>query len=116
MDAKPIGQHEGRKYLRVIRPAGQIKVNTASGLVGLEVDVYAVLEAFKVTCPARQHAVKKLLCSGGRGKGSELADLVGALAAVSRAVELQKLRDAVSGAAQPTAADIPPGSDHYPTE
>jgi hypothetical protein len=117
MDPKPIGQHEGKKYLRVIYPAGGVEVRPKSELIGLEVDVYAVLEAFGVTCPARQHAVKKLLCAGLRGKGGELADLVGALAAVSRAVELQKVRDAVAGSGGPPApADIPPGSDHYPPE
>ena len=31
------------------------------------VDVYRVLELFNVTNPCLQHAVKKLLCAGGRG-------------------------------------------------
>ena len=31
------------------------------------VDVYRVLELFNVTDPCLQHAVKKLLCAGGRG-------------------------------------------------
>ena len=31
------------------------------------VDVYRVLELFEVTNPCLQHAVKKLLCAGGRG-------------------------------------------------
>lgn len=31
------------------------------------VDVYRVLELFEVVDPAIQHAVKKLLCAGGRG-------------------------------------------------
>ena len=31
------------------------------------VDVYRVLELFEVTDPCLQHAVKKLLCAGGRG-------------------------------------------------
>ena len=31
------------------------------------VDVYRVLELFDVSSPAIQHAVKKLLCAGGRG-------------------------------------------------
>lgn len=81
-----INEHEGSKYLRKIRSA----VTSDS----IQIDVYAVLEAFAVTCPARAHAIKKLLCAGGRGKGGQLADLIGADAAVSRAIELQKAREA----------------------
>jgi len=80
-----ISGHEGRKYLRPIESA-----QTPGSLV--YVDVYSVLEAFGVTCPARAHAVKKLLCCGNRGKGDALADLTGAAAAVSRAIELEHRR------------------------
>lgn len=79
-----IQEHEGKKYIRVICPADG---PAASAIL---VDVYAVLVAFDVTCPARQHAIKKLLCAGIRNKGSELSDLEGALAAVNRAIELQR--------------------------
>lgn len=65
------------KYLR------EIKVNN-NGMV----DVYAVLVAFNVTCPARAHAIKKLLCAGQRGKGSTKQDLREASQAVFRAIEL----------------------------
>lgn len=64
----------------------------------VEADVYAVLKAFAVTCPARAHAVKKLLCAGLRGKGSQVQDLVEARDAVSRAVEMQRA-DEPGGAA-----------------
>lgn len=83
-----IDQHEGKKYLRTIKSPVQD--------MSIQVDVYAVLIAFKVECPARAHAIKKLLCAGGRGKGSELDDLVGAMAALNRAIELQKDEDAAS--------------------
>ena len=53
------------------------------------IDVYDVLKAFNVTCPARQHAIKKLLCAGLRGKGDSLQDLTEAVQAVERAVELE---------------------------
>ena len=33
--------------------------------LGVVVDVYDVLEAFGVTCPARAHAIKKLLYMNG---------------------------------------------------
>lgn len=56
------------------------------------VDVYAVIETFQVTCPARQHAIKKLLCSGIRGKGDSLQDLTEARDAIDRAVQMEKSR------------------------
>lgn len=83
--AKTIHEHEGKKYLRQIR--------AVSSDSSCAVDVYAVIEAFGVTCPARAHAIKKLLCCGNRNKGSEMADLLGAEAAISRAIELQRNRD-----------------------
>jgi hypothetical protein len=52
------------------------------------VDVYSVLLTFAVTCPARQHAVKKLLCAGLRGKGDELQDLREARDAIDRAIQI----------------------------
>ena len=88
---KKITEHEGVKYQRVIYPAdGQVSVDKEQ--IFLNVDVYCVLEAFQVRCPAVQHAIKKLLCLGQRGKGDKLADLMGVEAAVARAIELEKLR------------------------
>lgn len=75
-----ITEHEGEKYLREIKSA-------VDG-TRVKVDVYAVLVAFRVICPATQHAIKKLLCAGERGKGDKKSDLVGAIAAVNRAIEL----------------------------
>ena len=77
--------HEGNKYLRRIESA--VVPGESVG-----VDVYSVLEAFAVTCPARQHAIKKLLCAGLRGKGNQLDDLIGAVAAIGRAIELERAR------------------------
>jgi len=73
--ADPVN-HSGSKYLRTIQ------------LIGGKVDVYAVLVAFGVSCPARQHAIKKLLCAGLRGKGDELQDLHEAGDAVDRAIQI----------------------------
>ncbi len=73
------------KYNRMIHP-----VLTEGGMP--VVDVYSVLEAFGVTCPARQHAIKKLLCAGLRGKGNAIQDLREALIAVQRAVALEEAR------------------------
>ncbi len=86
-----IGSHQGRKYLRTV--VSPVKDETGNYPM-IEVDVYAVLTAFEVTCPATAHAIKKLLCPGQRGKGSRLDDLVGALAAVNRAIEIEQNEDA----------------------
>lgn len=67
----------GEKYLRKV-----------IGLLNGFIDVYGVLETFRVTCPARQHAIKKLLCSGLRGKADEYQDLCEARDAIDRAVQL----------------------------
>lgn len=82
----PIEEHSGSKYLRQIHPAG------GDG-VPIGVDVYAVLEAFGVACPARQHALKKLLCAGLRGKGGQVEDLTEAVHALYRAIEMQRQRE-----------------------
>lgn len=79
-----IKEHEGKKYLRVI-------VDPTNGGISYT-DVYAVIDAFGVTCPASAHAIKKLLAPGQRGKGERLDDLVGAQAAINRAVELERAR------------------------
>ena len=53
-------------------------------------DVYSVLVAFGVTCPARQHAIKKLLMPGQRGAKGEMQDLDEALVSVSRAIDMAR--------------------------
>jgi hypothetical protein len=71
----------GSKYLRKMRH-----------LIDGRADVYAVLVAFEVTCPARQHAIKKLLCSGIRGKGDAVQDLSEAKDAIDRAIQIEKVQ------------------------
>ena len=39
------------------------------------VDVYRVLKIFNVTDPCLQHAIKKLLCAGGRGAKNDVKDV-----------------------------------------
>jgi hypothetical protein len=54
----------------------------------VEVDVYDILKAFGVECPARQHAIKKLLAAGGRGPKETVQDLEEARQSVVRAQEM----------------------------
>jgi hypothetical protein len=55
-------------------------------------DVYAVIEAWDVRCPARQHALKKILCAGQRGVKTAEEDLIEAIQALDRAIALQQQR------------------------
>lgn len=76
-----MANESGTKYLRRLRC-----------LVDGKADVYTVLDAFEVVCPARQHAIKKLLCAGLRGKGSEMQDLSEARDAIDRAIQMHNSR------------------------
>ncbi len=83
-------EHSGNKYHR--------RVNSVEDLNGFTTaDVYSVLVAFDVVCPARQHAIKKLLCSGIRGKGDTMQDLTEARDAVDRAIVLENQKSKVRG-------------------
>lgn len=55
---------------------------------GVTVDVYDVLKAFSVTCPALQHAAKKVLCAGLRGHKDKSKDIREAIEALERAEQL----------------------------
>lgn len=57
---------------------------------GADIDVYDVLRAWDVTCPAIQHAVKKLLAPGQRGHKDRITDLREALASVQRSIEMEE--------------------------
>lgn len=59
----------------------------------INVDVYEVLEAFQVQCPAVQHAIKKLLFPGARGSKSAIQDLEEARASIDRAIQLETRRN-----------------------
>ena len=68
---------KGQKYQREIKS-------------GVFVDIYDVLRAWNVTCPASQHAIKKLLAAGQRGHKSKLKDLQEAANSANRAVKLHE--------------------------
>lgn len=57
---------------------------------GVQIDVYDVLKAFNVHCPALQHAIKKLLKPGSRGHKDKDTDLEEAIQSIKRAIELEK--------------------------
>ena len=62
-------------------------------IIGLDgkattVDVYRVLDAFQVTDPATQHAIKKMLCTGLRGHKDYLTDIDDSIESLKKAKEL----------------------------
>lgn len=81
-ETEPEVKRSGSKYHRIIQGFGGDKVT---------VDVYRVIDAFAVTDPGIQHALKKLLCAGIRGKGDCQQDLSEAIDAVQ--ATLDKLRE-----------------------
>lgn len=57
---------------------------------GISIDVYDVLKAFNVTCPALQHLIKKALAVGQRGHKGASEDLKDILVSAKRAIELSE--------------------------
>lgn len=70
------GMAQTNKYQRAIK--------------GVTVDVYDVLVAFGVTCPAMAHAIKKMLMPGQRGSKDAEQDKREAIQAIERSIELMK--------------------------
>lgn len=52
------------------------------------IDIYRVLDLFEVTCPARQHAIKKLMCAGSRGDKDLRQDIEEAVATLKRKLDM----------------------------
>lgn len=75
-----VSDADTNKYDRVI--AGK----QCGGL--FDVDVYDVLKAFNVQCPALQHLIKKALCAGLRGHKNKEQDLQDIVDSALRAQEL----------------------------
>ena len=67
------------KYNRTITKNGEQLHN---------VDVYDVIDAFNVKCPALQHLIKKALCVGIRGHKDEGQDLQDIADSANRAIGL----------------------------
>jgi hypothetical protein len=84
---RPISEHGGGKYLVTIHPADGVGAP-------IKVDVYCMIEALGITCPALQHAFKKIAFCGRRGKGGRMDDIHGVFEAMWRARELEMQRQA----------------------
>lgn len=55
------------------------------------IDVYRVIDLFEVSNPCIQHAIKKLLVSGGRGGGKDTTkDWQEAIDSISRALQMKR--------------------------
>jgi len=52
------------------------------------IDVYRVIDAYGIQCPAIAHALKKLLCTGTRGHKDYAQDLVEAIKSIEEALAL----------------------------
>lgn len=77
--------------ISLITPYNQVKENKyLRECKGVKIDVYDVIKAFEVTCPALQHLIKKALCTGLRGHKTREQDLQDILDSAKRAVELNK--------------------------
>lgn len=61
------------------------------------VDVYDLIDALGMTCPALQHLFKKLCFTGNRGMKTIEQDLMGINSASIRAIELHKMREHTKG-------------------
>lgn len=79
---------QDNKYIKEV-------INIIDGeIIRVTVDVYDIIDSFGVTCPALQHAIKKILFAGERGHKDKNQDLNEALQSISRAIQLETVRNA----------------------
>lgn len=83
-----IRKHSGSKYIRSIPSCLPPDTANPDEPRYVHGDVYSVLEAFQVVNPGIQHAVKKLLCAGIRGKVTMTQDIQEAIDALYRAKQI----------------------------
>lgn len=87
-------EHSGNKYRKRLI-AKMIEFNEDSQEATVEVDVYDLIVAFRVSCPGRQQAIKKILFAGQRGGKGTVQDLQEAIDAMNRAIQLEQTRGGV---------------------
>ncbi len=95
-----------------LTPKGPMKhAHYFKSVAGLKhVDVYRVLDLFKVTDPCIGHAVKKLLVAGGRGAGKDVGkDVQEAIDCLERWKEMQAENAACTPPMPAMPAQRPPG-------
>ena len=79
------------KYMRVIKVI-EVAPSEVVQFVKVEVDVYDVLNAFPVNCPAMHNAGKKILAAGTRGYKDSLQDKNEAINCIKRSIEMEQQR------------------------
>jgi hypothetical protein len=55
-----------------------------------KIDIYRLLDLFQTKRRPIDHAIKKLICAGGRGQKSELKDYQEAIDSINRCIEMIK--------------------------
>jgi hypothetical protein len=77
------------RYLRTIKII-EVEPSEHKQVIEVQVDVYDVLNAFKTSCPAMDHAAKKILAAGTRGYKDSLQDKNEAIQSINRSIAMQK--------------------------
>lgn len=90
-DSSGANKHSGSKYRMRIRDIDDL-ANESPVIREVTADVYEILIAAWVTCPAVAHAIKKLLFAGARDKGNRLRDLSESIDAIKRAIQDEKTK------------------------
>lgn len=75
-------------FYRIVGEEKQMNKYSKEIKKNVYVDVYDVLKAFDVRCPALQHLIKKALAAGQRGHKDLMTDLDDIIASANRAKEL----------------------------
>lgn len=81
LDNKADELQKHNKYMREIKP-------------GVWVDIYDVLQAWKITNPAQQHLAKKAMQGGQRGHKDYETDMLDIISSAKRAIELDRAAQA----------------------
>lgn len=84
-----------------------VAVDTNTGIATVNVDVYAVLDAFEQTDQALGHAIKKLLMPGKRGHKDRKADLIEAIQSIDRAIDMSEDKKMLEPKTQPQPTPSP---------
>ena len=87
-DSKPEAVN---RYMRTVKII-EVEPSAHKQVIKVEVDVYDVLDAFKTSCPAMDHAAKKILAAGTRGYKDSVQDKNEAIQSINRSIAMEKER------------------------